>query len=131
MTREEFQGHVTMVFSSAMNWRGENQLYWSHGTEHYYEVSWITGGMCGGNCWGDSADQYVSPEPESDLCLLDELLESVAPGLTVKQYKQLLADVVRRDDRSDYEYYGNHTTYGIKQVWFDTLYVCLRDMKVI
>jgi hypothetical protein len=49
MTREEFQGHVVSVFSSAMNWRGENHLRWDHGSEHHYEVSWILGGMCGGN----------------------------------------------------------------------------------
>jgi hypothetical protein len=131
MTREEFQGHVTMVFSSALDWRGEPAIYWRHGTEDYYEVSWISGGRCGGNCWGDSADTAVTPEPEADLPLLDELLDAVAPALTVRQYKQLLANVVHHDDRSDYEYYGNYTTYSIKRVRFDTLYEHLKDMEVI
>jgi hypothetical protein len=128
--REEFQGHVALVFSSAAEWRGEDHLYWGYGTEDHYEVSWVSGGMCGGNCWGDNADSEVSAEAEPELTKLDELLELVAPRMTIKQYKKLLADVVQRDDRSDYEYYGNYTTYGVKRVQFDTLYQALQDMKV-
>lgn len=131
MTREEFQGHVAVVFSSALEWRGEPAIYWRHGTEAYYEVSWISGGRCGGNCWGNSADTKVSPEPEADLPLLDELLDAVAPRLTVKQYKQLLAHVVLHDSKSEDEYYGNYTTYGIKRVTFDTLYERLKQMEVL
>lgn len=131
MTRQEFQGHVALVFSSALDWRGEPGLYWRHGTEEYYEVTWISGGMCGGNCWGDSADSEVTPEPEPDLPLLDELLDAVAPRLTVRQYKQLLSDVVHRDDRSEYEYYGNYTRYGIKRVSFNTVYLTLKEMGQI
>jgi len=131
MTREEFQGHVALVFSSAAEWRGENHLYWDNGDENHYEVTWVSGGMCGGNCWGDSADSEVSPEPEPDLDKLDELLDNVAPHMTIRQYKQLLADVVYRDSKSDYEYYGNYTTYGVKRVSFDTLYVTLKDMGMI
>lgn len=130
MTREEFQGHVAVVFSSAMNWRGENHLSWDYGTEDHYEVTWVSGGMCGGNCWGDSADSEVSAEAEPELTKLDELLENVAPRMTIKQYKQLLSEVVQRDDRSDYEYYGNYTTYGVKRVQFDQLYQVLQEMKV-
>ena len=131
MTSEEFQGHVTAVFSSAMSWRGENHLRWPHGTDAYYEVSWVSGGMCGGNCWGDSADTEVSSEPEPDLDKLDELLEYVAPSMTIKQYKKLRAEVVYRDSRSDYEYYGNYTTYGVKRVEFDKLYQTLKEMEVL
>lgn len=131
MTREEFQGHVTLVFSNALEWRGEPRIYWPYGTEDHYEVTWISGGVCGGNCWGDSADQEVSPESEPDLPLLDELLDAVAPGLTVKQYKSLLAHVVQRDEQSEYEYYGNHTTYSIKRVNFNTLYITLQEMRAL
>ena len=131
MTREEFQGHVTAVFSSASEWRGENYLFWNHGTEDYYEVSWITGGKCGGNCWGDSADEYVSSQPEPELDLLDDLLQEVAPGTTFLQYKKLLKEVVEHDARTDYEYYGNYTEYGIKRVKFDSLYESLVHMKMI
>lgn len=131
MTFDEFQGHVTMVFSSAMEWRGESHLSWPHGTPDYYEVTWTTGGMCGGNCWGDDADSPVEAEPEPDLDKLDELLESVAPQMTIKQYKQLRSQVVDMDTRSDYEYYGNYTTYGFKRVNFEKLYRTLKEMGVI
>ena len=131
MTREEFQGHVALVFSSAAEWRGENHLYWGYGTEDHYEVTWVSGGMCGGNCWGDDADTEVSAEPEPDLLKLDELLESVAPQMTIKQYKQLRGQVVEVDTKSDHEYYGNYTTYGVKRVNFHTLYKVLKEMGQI
>lgn len=128
MTREEFQGHVVAVFSSAMSWRGESGIYWPHGDEHHYKVSWCTGGMMGGNCWGDSADHAVEADQEPDMTLLDELLEHVAPRMTIKQYKQLLQDVVVRDTRNDYEYYGNYTINSTKTVHFDSLYEALSHM---
>jgi len=131
VTREEFQGHVALVFSSAAEWRGENHLYWGYGTEDHYEVTWLSGGMCGGNCWGDDADTEVSAEPEPDLLKLDELLESVAPQMTIKQYKQLRGQVVEVDTKSDHEYYGNYTTYGVKRVNFHTLYKVLKEMGQI
>jgi hypothetical protein len=122
MTRDEFDGHVRLVFSSASDWRGEDRIWWLHGTEGYYEVTWITGGQCGGNCWGDHAEHAVSGEPEPNMELLDQFLDEVCPNLTARQYRQLLSEIVHRDSYTDYEYYGNYTDRGKKVVWFDKLY---------
>lgn len=131
MSREQFDGHVITVFSSAMNWRGENHITWPHGDESHYKVEWIMGGLTGGNCWGDSANQAVEPEPEPDLPLLDELLENICPDMRVKDYKQILVEVVCRSEHSSYEYYGNYTTRGTKTVWFSQLYRELCDRNLI
>lgn len=131
MTREDFDGHVTAVFSTARDWRGESHIYWPHGDSNHYQVGWVTGGVCGGNCWGDSANQAVESEPEPDLPLLDELLENICPDLRVKDYKKILSEVVCRSESSSYEYYGNYTTNGTKTVWFNTLYVTLCEMDLI
>lgn len=131
MTWDEFYGHVMVVFSSAMEWRGESGIYWEHGTAEYYQKTWTTGGRCGGNCWDAAADQEIYPDPEPDMNLLDNLLEEVCPNLGVKQYRMLLSQVVQITDRSDYEYYGNYTDYGIKTIMFRDVYDSLVDMGVI
>ena len=122
MTRSEFDGYIRLVFSSINKWQGENSIWWPHGTELYYEVIWITGGMTGGNCWGDSAEHSVSSESEPTLELLDQFLDEVCPDLTARQYRRLLAEVPYRDSYTDYEYYGNYTTRGKKVVSFKELY---------
>lgn len=131
MTRDEFDSHVLTVFSSAMEWRGEDRIWWPHGSSETYEVSWCMGGMSGGNCWGDDANYALDPEPEPDMPLLDKFLEEVSPQMTVKQYKMLLSDVVQRTERTENEYYGNYTHYGTKRVQFDHLYHALVHMGVI
>jgi len=122
VTRDEFNGYIRLVFSSANQWRGEDHIWWPHGTEGYYEVKWVTGGMSGGNCWGDSAVYPVGAEPEPTLELLDQFLDEVCPDLTAKQYRRLLREVPYRSDFDDYEYYGNYTSYGKKVVMFKDLY---------
>lgn len=131
MTRQEFQGYVTAVFSSAMNWRGDNGIYWPSGDEHHYERRWIVGGMSGGNCWGDSPNWAVTPEPEPSMDKLDQLLEDVAPNLTVRQYKEILAEVVKEDRHTEHEYYGNYTHWASKRLEFDQLYQALKSRGVI
>lgn len=122
MTREEFDGYVRLVFSTAGTWQGEDHICWPWGTEGYYQVEWVTGGQCGGNCWGDSADQAVSSDPEPELELLDQFLEEICPTLTLRQYRELVKAVVTRDSYTNYEYYGNYTTKGTKTVSYRELY---------
>lgn len=131
MTWDEFYGHVVVVFSTAMEWRGENHISWPHGNPEYYQVTWITGGRSGGNCWGDSAEWDVAPEDEPELDLLIKLMEQVCPDVPMLKYYKLVNSVVEIDSRSDYEYYGNYTTYGIKQVRFDRLYAGMRELGII
>lgn len=122
MTKEEFDGYVRLVFSTASTWQGEDHIRWPWGTELYYQVEWVTGGQTGGNCWGDSADQAVGSDPEPELELLDQFLEEICPTLTLRQYRELVSAVVTRDSYTDYEYYGNYTTKGTKTVSYKALY---------
>lgn len=131
MTRDEFDSHVLTVFSSAMEWQGEDSIWWPHGSPQEYEVTWCMGGQTGGNCWNDNPTYPLDSEPEPDMPLLDTLLEEVAPQMTVKQYKMLLSQVVQLTERTENEYYGNYTHYGTKKVEFDLLYDALVSMGVI
>lgn len=125
MTYDEFYGHVVAVFSSAMTWRGENTINWYHGSPDHYQVEWRTGGMCGGNCWGDSADHPVDADPEPDMPLLDQLLEEVCPDISFIKYKHVLNKCVKHDTTTMHEYYGNYTMFAQKRVNFRDLYDAL------
>ena len=122
MTQEEFDGHVRAVFSTSSTWQGKEHINWFYGSPLYYQVEWVTGGLTGGNCWGDNADQSVSSDPEPELELLDQFLEVICPALTLRQYRELTATVVNRDSYTDYEYYGNYTTKGTKTISYRDLY---------
>ncbi len=122
MTWDEFYAHVTMQFSTINEWRGNNCIYWNHGDSEKYSVSWVTGGMGGGNCWGDSANYEVEAEPEPDLRDIDQLLETVCENLTLVKYRKVMAAVVKWDSHTDSEYYGNYTTYGSITVNYRDLY---------
>jgi hypothetical protein len=122
MTWEEFDNHVRAVFSTSSTWQGKEQIHWFYGSPLYYQVEWVTGGLTGGNCWGDNADQSVSSDPEPELELLDQFLEVICPALTLRQYRELTAAVVNRGSYTDYEYYGNYTTKCTKTVSYRDLY---------
>lgn len=130
MTWDEFYGHVMVVFTDAMGWKGD-KIRWHSGTPEHYQVKWCTGGAHGGNCWGDTAEPFDSDEPEAELELLDTLLEAVCPTISVMMYKKLLRNVVERDSDSESEYYGNYTMYGIKRVNFRKLYDELVSLEQI
>lgn len=82
--------------------------------------SWTSGGMCGGNCWGDSANQSVDKEDEEPFDTLDNFLESVIPELTFIEYRKLV-DKIQYSDYTQSEYYGNYYEYTFKYIKHDDL----------
>lgn len=86
------------------------------------QISWTTGGLTGGNCWGDSADTPVQPESEPDFYDLDKVLEALCPNISFLQYKKLCASVVELSNKSDSsDYYGNVYYQSVKTVKLDKL----------
>lgn len=72
--------------------------------------SWVTGGMTGGGYLdGSPADQPVSPEPPPSSTPLDEILEKVCPTIPFLAYRTLCGKLIRNDEYTDREYYGNYT----------------------
>jgi hypothetical protein len=127
MTWDEFYIEITKTFSYmpsfkyTSNWTVKDNPDW-HGTPDAYEVEWQTGGMAGGNCWGEDENYPLDAEPVPDLDLLDEFLEKICPTMSIFVYKRLIKDIVEQTSRHESEYYGNYTTYGIKRVNFRNLY---------
>lgn len=124
MTREEFQKIVDEI-TGGVYYPPErkNKSRGIQGRKGYYgptlelTVTWMTGGAWGGNCWGESdpSSYCPEPEPEPELVDLDAILERVAPTIGFLQYKQLMQKVTY-DTRTEYEYYGNHTSYASKTI---------------
>lgn len=94
-------------------------------------VKWVTGGITGGNCWGDEADQPVSPDEPEELTQLDQILERVSPEITFLQYKSLVKDVVVTGSYTQHEYYGNFYCKAVKYCLFSELYAALKQRGFI
>jgi hypothetical protein len=101
--------------------------------DHLY-LEWRTGGQSGGSCWDDGKDDPhypVTGEKEPEFEQLDKLLAELCPGITFLQYKTLAADTMKYDERTENEYYGNYTNYGIKTIRLGDLYEKLLALKLI
>jgi len=93
----------------------------------YLERTWRIGGMEGGDCWGNNADQPVSAEPEPEDDSLDQILEIVHPDCTFMEYRKLQREgLYSYSTDSCWEYYGNYTEYQKRQLNLSALYEGLK-----
>lgn len=102
--------------------------------ELYIFEQWTTGGISGGSCWDDGTVDnryHSSGEKEPDFDSLDNILLLFVPNISHLQYKALVKKVVHYTDHTEYEYYGNETSYGIKFVKIRELYVEMNAMGLI
>lgn len=88
--------------------------------------SWVTGGLCGGNCWGDEPNQSVTPQPEEEFILLDDLLEELVPGMKLSQYRKV-REHIKHGSYTEYEYYGNHYVKAFKFILIDDIVSALAE----
>lgn len=131
MTFIEFYQIVIDVFADKNHWEPPPAIGWLSGDKDNYEVEWCVGGASGGSCWGDESREYTSDDLESELDLLDILLEKVCPNMTLFQYRRLMKDLVEHTTRSENEYYGNYTNYRVKRVNYQKLYDKLIEEGII
>jgi hypothetical protein len=121
MTMDEFMDTVNGAIGGWRTYEPEDTL----------SVKWVTGGITGGNCWGDSAEYAVTAEPEPEFRDLDVILEAVVPNISFVAYKKLVNELVETDSDTEYEWYGNYTHYAQKKVNLLDLYNQLKTMKLI
>lgn len=92
----------------------------------YIYVRWETGGMSGGNCWGDHATPFTSTEDLPEFTSLDNLLRVVRPEITYLQYKALVAELQEKGTYREEGYYGNSRSYAYKAISVKKLYLYLQ-----
>lgn len=111
---------------------GKHYPYKLQTVPEFVECRRLVGGHTGASCWDDSpSDRPVSADPPEPFTDLDTILEAVCPNLTFLQYKRLERDVVKVDEESDGDYYGNAYIYEIKRVTLDELYDWLQKNKLL
>lgn len=94
-----------------------------------YYVTWCTGGVTGGNCWGGEANQSLTPDPEPELEMIDDILSMIMPSITFLEYRKIMkANVVEYNHYSQREYYGNSTDYCKKTLNLRALFDVLREL---
>lgn len=97
-------------------------------------VSWRSGGIGGGSCWdeGESRHYPIIGDPEPEFEDLDLLLEAICPDVSFLNYKKLMKEsLMETGSETEYEYYGNSTTYSYKQIELKKLYDALVKVGII
>lgn len=102
--------------------------------DDYLYTEWVIGGQTGGSCWDEDNNDHhypVTASKEPDFGDIDEILLHLVPDISYLQHKRLISAVLKEDERTDREYYGNYTVYGTKKVILKDLYDKLSEMNLI
>lgn len=102
----------------------------------YLRVSWMSGGVGGGSCWNDGSgpDPHyaIEGDPEPDFEDLENVLVAVCPNIGFLAFKKVMREAnIETGSETEYEYYGNSTTYSYKQVQLGNLYKALKGSGLI
>lgn len=119
-------GYIRSTKPSKTSWKEDP-------CDPHFEVRWITGGVEGGSCWNSGENdphQARESEPEADFEGLDALLGHFVPNITLLQYRRL-GKLIKRTEDYQNDYYGNHTTYGVKTLQLQELYRFLLELGPI
>lgn len=86
------------------------------------------GGITGGSCWdeGDSLHYYSNSGEKREFTYLDELLTKTVPDISFLKYKGATT-LVKEDERSESEYYGNTSEYLTYSINLNDLYDYLSE----
>ena len=85
-----------------------------------------TGGMTGGDCWGDEAYSYGNKN-ESEFVVLDLVLEKLKPSITYFQYKKI-SKLIHTNEETEEEYYGNSADYKVEYIILEELEKFLSEL---
>jgi hypothetical protein len=80
------------------------------------------GGYTGGNCWNDTEPYYSSSDNKIEFSALDKFLAKVVPDISYLKYKEIKDNLVKEEDYSEGEYYGNTSDYKIFYIDLNALY---------
>lgn len=96
--------------------------------DYIYE-DWTVGGMAGGSCWGEDANRSVSAEEEPEFEYLDVILSIFCPNITFLNYKQKILPLIKTEDYTQNEYYGNYYDKRRKVIFLDELYEVVKELN--
>ncbi len=92
--------------------------------------SWISDGQTGGNCWGEDDYCAIDIQDEPRETLLEEILLTMVPHLTFKDWKTIQAAIpVERESHNEYN--GNYTEYSTRKISASTLKSLLKTQGLL
>ncbi len=87
-----------------------------HIKEHVVYMSWMTGEVSGGSCWDSSNPRYYpSDNGKPKFEALDLVLKELMPSISFLQFREI-ENLVKKDDTTEYEYYGNRRDFDIEYI---------------
>lgn len=128
---ENIDGELQLEYFKRGDWRSCDRNREKINTPRLY-VSWSPGGVSGGNCW-DSTEPtaYSNHEKPKELQILDSILEKICPNISFLQYKSLTNQLIKFEEWTEPEYYGNSTDYCSLMVDVKELYNYLVEHNII
>ena len=95
---------------------------------------WDAGGVSGGSCWNDGENdshyhRIGDPGPTTFPDLV-KVLTAVCPQLTFLQY-EAIKGIIKTGVETEYEYYGNSSSYGYQVVLLPDLYDKLVELGAL
>ena len=89
-----------------------------YGVDHIKEpvvyMRWVSGGVSGGNCWGDKPSPRT-PDKKPQFKALDLVLKELKPNITFLEFREIEGLIQSSDDYEN-EYYGNRYDYTMEYV---------------
>ncbi len=84
--------------------------------------SWCNGGMTGGSCYGDLAEEEVWAEDRPTW--LEDLVKELFPDISSLKFRQLQKKIVQLE-YTEYECYGNYTVIAFEVLRVSDLFEVL------
>lgn len=94
-------------------------------------IEWTTGGISGGNCYGDKPEFAVSGESEPEFEDFDDILLLLNPQISFLQYKKLKSTLISSKNTGYNDYYGNHTDSSKKEFNINEMIKYLYDKNLV
>jgi len=88
---------------------------------------YTAGGYSGGSCYGDDARFFERGVPANRMKVLELVIKELKPDITFFQYKEL-EELIRTNEETEEEYYGNSTDYKIEYILLSELINFLKKM---
>ena len=91
---------------------------------------WVIGGSEGGSIWNGSKTYQRNSEEEPEWESLDSLIDSFAPDMKYREYKDMMKSVTN-SEFTETEYYNNSYLYAVRTLSLRIIYKFFINIEAI
>lgn len=112
-----------------------NRIKTDKSNEFILEHSYMTSYVGGGSCWDNGNSNHYTKiievtEEDTKFKSLDKLLEIVASNISLVDYREI-CKLIKKEYRTETEYYGNSTDYVFLTIELELLYKKLVELNYL